>query len=526
MARFNPEKFFWPLLLLALLPWFIIQSQYSMNANIVWLTHGVTRLLDGGTMSGNIYDPNPPLSLLFYIPPVLVAKYSFITLPDALTLYTTLLLALSVWAVHSILGAWHFLSRNDVRIITATYLIAATVVSVFDYGERDHVLLFGLFPFVLAQISLTYRLPLPKKLSWPVFIAGAVLILLKPHHGLLPTLLLVHRMIVQKRLFSIVRDRDFLCLAAATLSYIAIIFLFFRDYTTVIFPDVLTLYMSAGTKPVILRSLLFVFLIFTTTMLTLSFELPQQKRNLLLGLLFFALISIVPFLVQMKGYHYHRITALVFFSCGTLFLPYLLLSKYITEGKALLVTTILGLSVAHSLYPLNPAYPTHEEYKDYELSRLIKDCGEDCSFFMFNESMAIYHVTAFSLGKEHASRFPSYWFLPYLIRQQYLHRKGEEAEIGKERLQQYIDKYTGMVAEDFSSYQPDLVFLAELTADVADGTMPFDFIDFFSAGAAFRKEWEEHYTKTGTIDINRRIYFPNTILDEDHIITYDIYRRK
>jgi len=120
--------------------------------------------------------------------------------------------------------------------------------------------------------------------------------------------------------------------------------------------------------------------------------------------------------------------------------------------------------------------------------------------------------------------FSSYWFLPYIVHQQNLRGK-EAAGIREEKLQAYIDKYAIMVAEDFSRYKPDLVFLGNIPIDVDENETSFDFVDFFSANAAFRKEWE-HYAKTGTIDINRRIYFPKTALDKDHVVTYDIYRRK
>src|SRR5690606_32184496 len=126
-----------------------------------------------------------------------------------------------------------------------------TVLSSVYFGERDQILGIALFPFVMIQLGLTFSWPRPRPaVFWSVVIFGAVLILLKPHFGLLPTILLLHRAILQRRL-ALWKDPDFIALVTATSCYILFLLVFFSDYLTIILPDVLRLYLpeSEGNAP-------------------------------------------------------------------------------------------------------------------------------------------------------------------------------------------------------------------------------------------------------------------------------------
>ncbi|MBI4030398.1 MAG: hypothetical protein HY370_01870, partial [Proteobacteria bacterium] len=110
--------------------------------------------------------------------------------------------------------------------------------------------------------------------------------------------------------------------------------------------------------------------------------------------------------------------------------------------------------------------------------------------------------------RKHASRFPSFWFLPGILN-------------GKDSLK---EKYAQMVAEDFERYRPGIVLVGKFTVRNG-GPKDFNFVSFFSRNAAFASMWKK-YEFEKTITINRRDYYRGTALDYDDMLTFDVYRRK
>ncbi|MBU0858578.1 MAG: hypothetical protein KJ667_01455, partial [Alphaproteobacteria bacterium] len=234
----------WALVLIGLAPALYLHLIHAINYDIAWLAIAAERLLQGGSMLRDAYEPNPPLSIIFMMPPVLLSWITPLPLYICTTLYSTIIIFGSTLLCHALLRRLDFLDRHDVNIFCAAYLCAMIVFPSIDYGERDHLVLAGVMPFMLWQIAFTFKRPLPPRLTSAILIVGPLFVLLKPHFGLLPTLLLLHRTIIQRRLFSIIRDPDFIALAVGVVIYITVTLLFFNDYVTQILPAVLSIYIG------------------------------------------------------------------------------------------------------------------------------------------------------------------------------------------------------------------------------------------------------------------------------------------
>lgn len=491
----------------ALLPSLVFTFIHGINYDIAWLSIGAERLLRGGGMFADIYETNPPLSLLIMTPPALAHMIFYIPLQYGVMIYAATLLALSIIAVHTIIRQWPFMNERDALFFTALYALAAAIFPSVDFGERDHLTLLGLMPFLLAQISLTYGLNIPKRTRWLVFVAGTILILLKPHHGLLPALMLLHRMIHRRSFTDVLRAPDFLFLAAGTVIYIGITHFFFRDYSAQILPDVIALYLPL--REFLAEKILFyVFMILAFIVPAATLPLPPAQKNFTLWLLLAAALSLIPYGVQGKGYWYHFVPALTFYFCGIMMLLRFALDHYFPKRRHFLLTGALAVAVCYTVMPLNVKYPLHGDYKDFEITKLVETCPTPCSFFIFNKDVGIIHPTAIYTDRKHASRFPSFWFLPGILD-------------GKDSLK---EKYAQMVAEDFERYKPGIILVGKFTVRNG-GPEDFNFISFFSRNAAFARMWKK-YEFEKTITVNRRDYYRGTALDYDDMLTFDVYRRK
>ena len=295
---------FWLGLVFCLTPWAWFAAHMAANSDILWLCEALRRIFAGGTPANNAFEVNPPLSLLTCLPPFLLSRLG-VPLPNAITLYAVSAVAVSAACVVSILRRWDFLSSRQVAVMVAGFVVGETILGSNTYiGERDHLIALTCVPFTLIQLAISYGLPWSRRTGWTVLLLGGFLFLIKPHYGLLPVLLLLHRAILQRRL-SLWRDADFIALAAASAISAAATWLFFPDWVTVIFPDAVKLYTSVRDPDLpreILQLALAAGCLLAVSMVTIK---SREPRRIVFFLMLSAFICLVPVYAQGRGYHYH-----------------------------------------------------------------------------------------------------------------------------------------------------------------------------------------------------------------------------
>ena len=508
-----PEKLFWSLVILGILPPLYLALHNSLNYDVAWLVTAAGRLLEGGNIHADAFDVTPPLYLLFLMPPVALSDLTGLPVYYSAAIYPLFFILFSVIACRSILDKWDFLSRQDKDLFSAVYLLALFILPSADFGEKDHMILTGLMPFILLQLSLTLNYGIAPRLKWAVLVIGTFLILTKPHYGLLPTLLLLHRLVYSRSIMKILRSPDFLSLAAGTIGVLGILLAFFPIYLTEIVPDALALYAPA--RPPILAKTAFYAMSWVLIFAVLcSFTCPdEKKKNFILFLFSAALTGIALFYIQGKGYWYHLLPAQIFFFCALALYLQTLLSRFLPPlAPGFLVASAMTVLLYLST-PLNTKFPSHQEMKNLKLTKMVHDCPAPCSFFMFNDDVGMIHPTALYAGRTHASRFPALWFLPGIL---------AGLENGAPQATAYKEKYAAMVAADFQRHRPALVILGQFKLNSAE---EFDLPTFFSTNKDFAAAWA-HYSFDQTVSVNNSDYYRGTALDDGEQIRFDIYRRK
>jgi hypothetical protein len=503
VARLLP----WGFLAAVLLPWFLTRIQQVTNSDVLWLCEALSRIFSGAHMVDAAYEPNPPLSLLVYTLPVLANSILHIPLHYAVFAQTLTLVALSAFAVYKLLRQSGLFQQSFVTVLTAAFILMNTYgVSLF-FSERDQMIALGLVPFVLLQACITCNLPIPKYLKWPVLALGTLFILLKPHHGLIPSFMLLHRLL-RRRDMSVLKDADFLALASGTIIYTAAALYFFPDYFTTILPDVIRLYLPFGAWARVATAILTAFIACCVLMIGMLYT-PSDKheQNLGLWLILCGLLSLVPYDVQGLGLYYHLIPALTFLGMGfavALFSWFKALSPR-RNPAALCIIILSALSFVHA--PLIPQYPTHSNYKDLPLPKLLAgECPKDrpCSFFMNNRNMGMIHEVSYYTGIHHASRFPTLWFQAGMLLE-----KDDSKDFAK---------YSAMVTEDLIRGKPDILVL------IRHKDKPFEnFVPYFSRNKDFARAMQS-YKRIKTIKMSYDEYYRGTG-ESKGLLDYDIYKR-
>lgn len=495
------------------------------DSDLAILTSFAQRMQEGHKFTDMYYETNPPLSILIYMPVLWIQSLSGLEVYHAHFFYTLGLLGVSLAMSASLLWRLDFLDTGSKHALLMGYALTQVIVPSLDFGDRDHLVFLGLFPFVLGQLALLNTIPAPRALLWGVFAFGTVLILLKPHYGLIPTLMLLHRFIRGER-FKVMLAPDFMALAIGVLVYAFVLYVFFLDFLSVVFPDSLHLYTSYR-HPAIWSDFVAyasVLVIFTAVLGTTA--ISAQEKRILYFLSLMVLVLFIPYLVQGKALNYQRIPYLSLWFMTGITGAFFFLRHYVRAGIALgFAVLCIGVFMV-TLRGAPPSALTHEAFRALPLSgALDTHCPENrqCRFLLLSDISDNTHRLAVYHGAFHASRFPSMWYMPSILGAERALREGGTVKMTRGALDAYKEKYISMVAQDLVRFQPDVIIVLEN----APGFEGFDFIEFFSAQPEFRAEFAG-YQRIDTLSFDRRVYFPgvSTALDRAPQGIYAVYRRR
>lgn len=513
---------FWMILGGLLIPWLWLRCQQSTHSDILWLCESLKRLLDGGRMSDVAYETNPPLSLLLYAIPVLLQKYIGLPLHIGVTLQSFSILAACGLMLHRVLKNFAFLSEIHRLAIMAGYIVSNTILSAFHFGERDHLIGMVMLPFILIQISITQRTQVFTLWSRLFLVLGALILLLKPHFGLLPLIFLGHR-IKQRGNLSVLKDADFLTLTLTTLGYLAVVWFGFRDYIEIIAPDVLRYYyLSANNKNLFMVVGLFCVMLGAIYSLSYEMKAGRDVVQFCRWLLLAALPCLVAVALQDKGFYYHYLPSIILFvSAGALIVYDLVAHKLQKPINALLGGAAVLVALAYACVPPATEHPRHDNFAGLPLAKEIMEAtagSKTPSFFIFNNTMGMMHELAYYTGTQHASRFPGLWFLSELHYYEQERRLGLLTPEQELQLDRDYERYGDMMADDLNHYQPAIIWI--ISPRVFEGKI--DLLRFFAKHKKFQDAWA-HYKFDKDVSIRKGLYAEGTLVDAPKV--FSVYRR-
>lgn len=511
------------LVVIAAAIWVFVQGEFYVMGNISWLTMSAQRIMEGKDILGHAYDNNPPLSILIYMPAVLLSDVLHLPIYRAIFLFTSLMIVLACFVTWIILKRIETLSHSEKIITITAFFLSVTIATGIFLSEREHYIAIWLLPFVLCQYCIIEKIKLPALLQIIAMTLGAITILIKPNFGIVPVAMIAMRMIQNRVFFSILKDRDFLILSAATLGYLWIVIAFFPGYAFVIFPDALALYFGspAPFEQIYDNAILPLSFFAGAALVEALFSSKRLKsqRSFMFILYLCAGFALTGYITQGKGFEYHLIPTYVFlipaagltaFHVCRLIQPS---AHKLHSTLPFLFILILALSFIHWNHIPSP---THDKIEDAPLSLYLEEnCTAPCSFYAFHHTVEMVNPTALYMTYDHASRFSTAWFLPNVIKMDFTGNK-EQAHIMKQR-------FTSYIVEDIEYYKPSILLIAKDLPIEHYG--PFDFMKYFGSDKNFRTLIEENYKKepdTLTIDFSHYYTLAPYSLKQAE---YDIYKK-
>ena len=513
----------WAALIAYLLYYLAFLYQIVLPSDLSIMLTFAERIYDGGRAGIDYYDPNPPLNFWVYVPMVALSKITGAGLYTVHFIVTLVLCGISFSLLVLLLrglSALTYIEKHGIAFIYAASLIIAPSN---DFGDREHLVVMGLAPFLLAQIALMTRPPNgqrsyspPLALLWTCFIIGTVFILIKPPYGLAPTVLLALRLFLTKNP-AFWRQPDFIALAAGVLIYAAAIAVFSPGYATIVLPDLLTSYIGNRNAIVLPETALFGMMTVIIALLGLAYAPDKKGKTLILLLCLITLCLLIPYVVQGKGLNNHRIPFWTAFSLTTGITSFIFIRKYLPGHYALIIA---GMATAALLIVFRAAPPTslsQDEFKSLPLSMALEEhCPDPCTFLFFYDYSDTIHQLAFYHNAFHASRFTSPWYYPGLKKQQDQHEKGLLNPAQDAAYAHRLQAIKTMIAEDTNRYKPDVIMV------LRHKNQPL--FDFYQDIEPFTRNLDQ-YKKVDTLHFNRSLYYPGFTLNIEDIGTLkiDIY---
>lgn len=519
------------LFILCLAPWFVTYYNQVVNTDIAYLTTASERLLNGEKMSEAYYDTNPPLSIILSSPSIFLSQTLNIEIYHAIKIYHLSILLFFTLLSALMLRNITTLTTEQKTLLLLGFLSAGTLITAYDFGQRDHLLGLSLFALFVLQYKKTYKIETNTIIKALTLITASIFILLKPHFGLIPLLMFIHRGIIQKRA-NVCFDTDFIALSVAAIAYIVIMFSYFGDFINTILPDVFDLYLSQSNADA--RFSTIATMTICAVILAALIIITGTKHKMIVLLSTISVLSFVPAIIQAKGWFYHALPAYMFMGSVLAFLILTVITKVISGKKQQpdSFSRILSLALSAGLVFYIPSALsktkniefTHEKYQKSALAKVISDCKKQhgsCPFYVMHNIINLPHELALYSGQKHASRFPVPWFMAPLIAYKYGDDKNEERT---EEIKHYENKYYAMIIEDFEKYDPQLIFVANLENPFDDGKFNLKEYVETSAPDTFDRVLNQ-YEFVKTIEIKQTNYFYQPYPGDEYI-KYDMYKKR
>jgi hypothetical protein len=212
------------------------------NSDVSWLLIVGERVLDGQRLYSDLLETNPPIAVLAYLPGIATARALGLR-PELVT--DGLVFALAAAS----LGTTALLLRNARAFgaikpwpLLAIAAAVLTILPMHSFGQREHIALMIFLPALAAFMLRADREPVP---PWAVAVAGlgaAVTMMFKPHFALVVGGSIVVAALRAKSWRTLFAPENFIT-ALAVIVYGVGVFIFYRDYFTLIFPLVRDVYL-------------------------------------------------------------------------------------------------------------------------------------------------------------------------------------------------------------------------------------------------------------------------------------------
>ena len=479
-----------------------------LNGDAAYVLDTAGRMAEGTRLYTDVVDLNPPFVFWLNVPVAVAAKAAGIPPAAALRIAVLLVIALGGWLTWRVLRAEWAAERLSAIVLFA-YVVTTLVLPLGYFGEREHLLLALIFPYVVL-VAFRSGVDVSPGLASAVGIAAGVGVLLKPPAALL--FLVLTAMVAARR-----RTARSLLLpetlaAGGVLGLGAMLVLVAAPgyLETVRAYGALYWEFSRRAPLAIAAGTVFPWTLWLALAVAGATALTLRARSLALALALAGLALFAAVLVQGKGFGYHYLPAM---GMAVTLLILLLLGearqwtigvavRRVTAGAALLLTAGVFLLPAAVRRAAGRSGIIEQEAR--VSAALVSMVPRGSGLTVLSSRLADAYPLAAETGARLATRLPHLWFVDAA------YPRADSAIVTP----RHPDRMTGaeaalfrMVGEDLGRQRPSMLLVRNpAPGELRAGDLAFDYLRYFCADPEFAAAATEyrHLASAGGFDAYRR----------------------
>jgi hypothetical protein len=434
----------------------VLRHVLAANTDVSWLLTVGERVLDGQRLYVDVFETNPPMAVMVYIPGIVIARA--LGLPvEAVTdslMFAAIFVSLAI--VARILKNSSALDGAQSWLLAPLAFAVLAILPMQAFGQREHIAIVELLP-LLAVFAVRMKGEMPS--TWMAVLAGCgagLAVSFKPHFAI-GILCAVGCLAIYLRSWKAVLAPENLIAAAIALLYAASVIALFPEFFSVIGPLVRDIYIPVGLsyQALLEKPALPIWgaAIFVTMVLKRHDRIDAACLLLLTTSLGFAAV----FFLQRKGWPYHSYPMI---ALGLLALGHALVSRapHTALDRALRAGAIALFAIlfARSMLWFDVAFDARP------LQAAVARLGPHPRILAITAEPGLGHPLVRALNGTWVSRQQGLWVEAYLKYMRQHAIIGPQADPARDG---YAARERTMLIEDIHRIQPSVVLVDNLTGD-------------------------------------------------------------
>lgn len=321
-----------------------IQYSLFLNWDVASLLYATKRLLAGGHYVSDIFTPNPPMILYLYTLPVIISQLFHLNIVLIFRIYIYLLCTASLSMCYKLLKKYALLFMP---ILATGYLILPT----YEFGNRDHLLLVLVMPYILAVVSRLEGMTLPRYFAVGTGVLAGIGFAIKPQFLVTFALIELYYLYKKRDLFAWWRAETLIIIGMVA-AYTASMFLFYANFIYIIVPFLFRNYYPAIGLPLsIITTYPFSLFCFMSAAFYLLWQYKRPQEVMFTVLIIALMGFVLSIYLQHTLFYYHFLPALtiaLLLSVSTLYR--FLISKEISRTMMIKMALLIALFISVDVY--------------------------------------------------------------------------------------------------------------------------------------------------------------------------------
>lgn len=450
----------------ALLPWIsiivlfaaalVLRHVLAANTDVSWLLTVGERVLDGQRLYVDVFETNPPMAVLVYMPGIAIARA--LGLPvEAVTdglMFAAIFVSLAIAA--RILKNSSALEGIQSWLLAPLGFAVLAVLPMQAFGQREHIAIVELLP-LLAMLVVRMKREVPS--TWLAIAAGCgagLAVSFKPHFAI-AILCAVGCFAIYLRSWKAVFTLENLTAAAIALLYAASVIAFFPEFFTIVGPVVRDIYIPVGLSLQALLEKPAVPIWAAAMLATIVLKRHDKADAACLLLLATSLGFAAVFILQRKGWPYHSypMIALVLLAFGHALVSCAPRTAF-DRGCRAAAIALFAILFARAMLWFDVAFDARP------LQAAVVRLGANPRILAITAEPGLGHPLVRALNGIWVSRQQGLWVEAYL---KYMRQHAMIGLQADPALDAYAARERAMLIEDIHRIRPSVVLVDNLTGD-------------------------------------------------------------